>query len=1038
MRKKIFSVVVLCLLFSVAFSQNMDITGKITDENGNPVYGATVVVKGTTRATTTDQNGSFSISAPKGSTLTVTYIGYQNKDIVANGAVVNTTLTSLTKDLNEVVVTALGIKKEKKALGYAITEVKGEDLVQARSVNIANSLVGKVAGLNITSTATGPGGSARISIRGDASITGGSDPLIVVDGIPFNNKTTVNGGTVGEWGGADPGDGISSLNPDEIETISVLKGGTAAALYGSRGSNGVILITTKGGSKSKSAPTIDVGSNFVVEDLLYKKMKDYQYEYGTGDKGTGLTGVKPTSADPNLNQTNSFGAKLDGSSVIQYDGVSRPYSAVKDNFSKFYDIGHTFTNSIGVSGASEKVSYRLSASNLNNAGIVPNNTLIRNNFAVNLNANLSKRFSVLLNGKYIKEKNKNRPKVSDSPGSANYTLWTMPTSLSVETMKANKYKDYAGPPECTHCEFIWSDNQYVQNPYYATEDFTEQDSKDRFVGVVEPRFNVTDWLYLKGRAGFDRFNRRESDVTPTGTGYQVGGGYNTSLTDFNEINLDLMAGIDKKITNKISINALVGGNRMKRSQINDGYNGGPFNIPFFYDISNVSTANRSLSHNDYETRTNSVYGFADLSYNNIYFLNFSARNDWFSTLAPGRNSIFYPSVGASIILSDALKLPSFINYAKLRGSWAETGSDTDPYQLLLTYSLVGATQGAPLAQVSQSQVPNSLLQPRLVTSTEIGLEAKMLNSRLGLDLAVYNKKTTKDIVQATISPTSGYSSAIFNVGEVQNKGIELLISYKVGSGRGLTWEPSFNMSYNKNKVIAIYGDLTQYFVEEPRPRVSGIYQVVGKPFAQILGIAYKRDEKTGEIIYNAQGLPEAQSALKDFGSGIAPWLMGFNNSFRYGQFGLSILVEGRFGGYIYSGTNALAYRYGLHKETLPGRETGVIGKGVTEAGTSNSVAVAAETYYSNLYNFAEPFVYSSDFIKLRQLILDYNFPTKVFGKTPFKAATISIVGRNLWTIMKHTPIIDPEASYTNNNAQGQEFAGLPATRTIGVNLNLKF
>lgn len=1019
----------LCLS-TFSFAQIDELTGHVRFEGVGPVVGATVTVKGTLESTFTNEEGFFRLRNVKpGAIIQVSYVGYKLQEHTVTGPTLDISISQESQKLEEVVVTALGIKKERKALGYSVTEIKGDELTKARSVNVANSLEGKVAGLNVTSTATGPGGSSRITIRGNASITGNNQPLIVLDGIPMNNEDL---GTVGEWGGQDQGDGISSLNPDEIESISVLKGGTAAALYGSRASNGAILVTTKSGSRTAKSPLVEIGSNFVAEDLLNKTIKDYQYEYGTGDRGAGgLVGVKPTSADPNLNQTNSFGAKLDGTPVIQYDGKLRPYSAVKNNFSKFYNTGTNWTNTFAVSGGNDRLTYRFTMSDLNAHGIIPNNTLVRDNVGINLNANVSKRFSVLFNAKYIREKNKNRPRVSDSPGSANYTLWTMPTSLSVATMKANKY-------DSNGFEKVWSNNQYVQNPYFAVEDYSELDVKDRYIGAVEPKFNITDWLFIKGRVGYDKFNRRENDVTPTGTGYQVGGGYNTSLRDFRESNLDLMLGLNKKITNNIGIDALVGGNRMRQITSLDNYGGGPFNIPFFYDISNVSTANRSLSYRYLEKRINSVYGSVDLSYSNFVYLTFTGRNDWFSTLAANKNSIFYPSVGLSFVLSDAFRLPAAINFAKLRGSWAETGGDTDPYNLSLTYALTGATQGSPLAQVNQAQVPNSNLQPYLVTSSEVGLEGRMFNNRFGFDLALYTRDTKNDIVGASISPSSGYTSALFNVGRISNKGVELLLSYKVNLSRTVTWEPSVNMSYNKSNVITLYKDLDKYFVEEPRPRVSAIYQVVNKPFAQILGNAYLRDPKSGEVVFNSQGLPETDPVLKSFGTGIAPYNFGFTNSFRFGAFGLSFLIDGKFGGKIYSGTNALAFRYGLSKGTLPGRETGVIGKGVTEGGASNTVVVDAETYYSNLYNFAEPFIYSSDFIKLRQVIFDYTIPSKVYSRLPIKGVTISLVGRNLWTIMKHTPVIDPESGYSSSNAQGQEFAGMPATRTMGVNLNLKF
>lgn len=1030
MRNKLLFASLLAILISTfTYAQDISVSGRVTDEKNVGIIGATVLLKGTKKATLTNDNGEFTINARKGAVISISYVGYLSKDFTVDGASLNVSLVSQSKDLNEVVVTALGIKKEKKALGYAITEVKGDELTQARTLNIANGLEGKVAGLNISSTATGPGGSTRIVIRGATSITRANGPLIVVDGIPFNND---NQGNVGEWGGQDGGDGISSLNPDEIETISVLKGGTAAALYGSRASNGAILVTTKSGSKSGRPPVIEIGSNFVAESILYKKNKDFQYVYGTGGRAaTGLVGVKPTVADPAVaDQTDSWGAKLDGSSVIQYDGVSRPYSAVTNNFSKFYNTGTAFTNNFAVSGGAEKISYRFSMADLNDKGVMPNSSLVRDNVAMNINANLSKRFSILVNGKYIREKNKNRPRVSDSPGNAAYTLWFLPTSLAVSTLKANKYT-------ANGFEKLWSSNPYVQNPYFATEDYHEQDTKDRFIGVVEPKFNITDWLYVKGRAGFDKFNRHENDITPTGTGYQLGGSYNTSLVDFREANLDGIIGVDKKLSNKFSLSALVGGNRMRQVTYLDGYGGSPFNIPFFYDISNVSTASRSTTSRYLEKRINSVYGSADLSYNNYLFLNLTGRNDWFSTLAPGRNSIFYPSVGLSFVFSDAFKMPAFINYAKIRGSWAKTGGDTDPYNLNLTYALTGATQGAPLAQINQSQVPNAKLQPYQVTGSEIGLEGRLFSNRLAFDLAVYDRKTTNDIVGASISPASGYTTALFNIGEVTNKGVELLLSYKLVNNKNFSWEASYNVGYNKSNVVQIYPGLDKLFVEEPRPRVSGIYQVDGKPFAQILGNGFLRDAKTHQVIFNAQGLPETQG-LQNFGSGVSPWAMGITNSFHHKQFGLTFLVDAKYGGKIYSGTNALATQHGLTKITLPGRETGIVGKGVTEAGTPNTVLVDAQTYYSNLYNFAEPFVYSSDFIKLRSVILDYTVPARVFGRTPFKSATIGIVGRNLWTIMKHTPIIDPESGYSAGNGQGQEFATMPATRTIGVNLNLKF
>lgn len=1051
--KLLLSCLIVFFCFMQSIAQQRTISGKVSDDiTGDPIAGSTVAVKGTKIATQTNSSGYFTITVPNAnSRLVISSVGFQPQDIsVAGQTNFNVSLKTSNRELTEVVVTALGIKKEKKALSSSVTEVKGSDLTEARSVDIANSLEGKVAGLNISSTATGDGGSSRIIIRGNGSLSGDNQPLIVVDGIPMNNNSVTNlvngngagSSSVGMWGGTDQGDGISSLNPDEIESISVLKGGTAAALYGSRASNGAILVTTKSGSKNKNnAIGLEMNSNVVLESLLYKKFDDYQYVYGIGDAPNGqLQGQKPVAPNTGANfQTNSFGAKLDGSPAVQFDGKTRPYSAVTDNLSKFYNTGTTFTNSVAMSGAGDKIIYRFSLSDLNNKGIMPNSTLNRDNAAINLVGNMSKRVSFIANVKYIAEKTHNRPRLSDSPGNAAYTMWTLPTSLSVETLKDNVLTPQGN-------EFVWSNNQYVQNPYFAAYNYERDDHKNRVITSFEPKFNITDWLYVKGLVGFDKYNYDNTDITPTGAGYELGGGYTRQILNFSESNLGVILGVDKKFGGHFALSAIAGGNEMKQSIIRDNNNGGPFNIPFFYDISNVNPSSLGPSHGDYEKKINSFYGSADLSFNNYLYLNLTGRNDWFSSLTPAstykgtfKNSIFYPSVGMSFILSDALKLPDFVNYAKLRVSWAQVGGDTDPYQLSLTYGLAGANNGAPLAQIGPSTVPNPKLVPLVSTTDEAGLEARLLNSRLGVDFTVYNRVTTKDIVQATVSPASGYQAAVFNVGKITNKGVELLLSYQVGNSKGFTWEPSFNLGYNKSNVVALYGALTQITADNARSQTAYIAQEIGKPFDELQVVAFQRNG-AGQIEYDpVSGQPAKAANLKDMGTGVSPYTMGFTNSFQYKGFNLSFLIDAKFGGVIYSGTQALAFRYGLAKETLPGRETGVTGPGVqTDGHTPNTQVVQAESYYTNLYNFGEPFVYKSDFIKLRTITLDYSIPAKNISRTPFKAITVSLVARNLWTIKKYTPNLDPESTYNNGNAQGLEFTGMPITKTMGVNLNLKF
>ena len=1006
------------------------VAGTVVDDKGIALAGVSILIKGTSKGTLTDEKGAYKIEVESPNAILVfSFIGFKKQEItVLQKSLINVQMIPENQALEEVVVTALGIKKEKRALGYAVSEIKGDELTKARSTNIANSLAGKVAGLNISGTATGPSGSSRIVIRGNGSISGNNQPLIIVDGIPINNdnlgSVNIGANRDGTWTGADRGDGISSLNPDEIENISVLKGATAAALYGSRASNGVILVTTKGG-KSEKGIGLEVNSNFVAEDLLIKSYNDYQYEYGLGNNG-----VKPTTVAQTATR-NSWGGKLDGSNAMFYDGVERPYLAVKDNLKKFYQIGTTLTNSVALTGATEKVTYRFSMNDLNNKGVLPNNTLHRNNFALNLNGNLGKNISFVANAKYIIEKNHNRPRVNDSPGNANFTMYVLPTSLGVDVLR-NAVFDANGN------EKVWSDNQFTQNPYFATEQFQQDDEKKRIITSFEPKYTINEWLYVKGRLGFDNFNHYYKNIEPYGTGYALRGNYAVSTRNFTETNTELLVGFNKKFGEKFSVSALLGGNQMRQvTRVTEFSASNSFNIPFFYDISNIDPSARSLSEAYIEKRINSVYGSAELSYNNILFLTATARNDWFSTLAAGKNSIMYPSVGLSFVASEAFVLPEAINYLKFRSSWAQAGGDTDPYNLSLYYALNGAHLGSPIAQVSSNRVPNANLQPLTSTASELGLEAKLFRNKVNVDLAVYNRKTTNDIVAATISGASGYNSALFNVGAIQNSGVELLLGVAITKTKSFTWDASFNMGYNKSEVLSLYGNLNTLRVDQSRPGATFIQQTIGLPYSQIQGYDFKRDA-SGNIVYNAQGFA-MQGDLKNFGTGVSPYTLGLNNTFSFKGVSLSVLVDGKFGGYIYSGTNALAYRFGLAKETLVGREGGVLGAGVTQSGEPNTVKAPAQAYYSGWYSsIATPFVYQSDFIKLRQIVLEYSIPAKYLNKLPFKGASVSIVGRNLAILMKKTPNIDPESTYNNGNAQGLEFAGTPSTRSFGMNVNLKF
>ncbi len=1009
---------------SNVFAQTRQLNGQVTDATNKPIIAVTVKVKGGTTTTVTNADGRFSFNVPAGNVILVlSSVGFNTNEVKVAAGENNLTiaLNVSNTELAEVVVTALGIRKERKALGYALSEIKGDELTQARSNSIVNNLVGKVAGLNVASTATGAGGSTRVILRGNTSISDNNQPLYVVDGIPIDNS---NRGSAGEWGGRDAGDGIQMINPDEIETMTVLKGGNAAALYGARASAGVILITTKKGSKRKGLG-IEFNSNATVETVV--NLTDWQYQYGHGNAG-----VKPvTQADANGISLNSWGAKLDGSNVMQWDGTPRPYIAQKNNFKNFYSPGYNLNNSLSLYGGSDKMTYNLSFSDLNNKSIVPNSTLRRNNFGLNINVNPVDNLTVNLSARYIRERAKNRPRLSDSPGNANFTVGIMPTSWDVETFKTSKFDPITG------FENKFNGNPYITNPYWATENFKQEDARDRLIAAIEAKYNLTKWLYVRGRVGTDQYTRYNFEITPTGTAYTTGGEINDqSTTRFREFNGEIMVGAQKDITSKIGLDVFVGGNRMQQIDESQGFSGSNFFVPGFYNVNNLQ--NKNTNYNYREKRINSVFGSAELSYNKYLYLTVTARNDWYSTLSPDNWSILYPSVAASFILSEAVKLPEVFNYAKLRASWASVGGDRNPYGLSLPYALASNPyNGLPVGSINTGEIPNKNLVPYKVTSYEFGAEIKLLKNRLMVDFTIYNKKTTDDIIGSQISQTSGFGSVLINVGEVSNKGVELLLNGTVIKSKSLTWDASFNMGYNKSVIEKISDQLTTSRIGNARSLTAFVEHHTGSAFGQVMAFDYKRNA-AGQLLLK-DGRPQ-RGELKEYGTGVSPYTMGLNNAFRFGNFNFEFLIDGRFGGYMYSGTNDFSMYRGLAQATLVGREGGVVADGIDEAtGAKNNKNVAPQDYYQSIgLNISSEFIYKSDFIKLRQIIFGYNIPATLLSKTPFKGASVSVVGRNLAILMKHTPNIDPESTYNSGNAQGLEWYGAPPVRSIGVNLNLKF
>ncbi|SEW23119.1 TonB-linked outer membrane protein, SusC/RagA family [Chitinophaga sp. YR573] len=995
-----------------------DITGTVRDVKGYPIPGVTVAIKNGNRGTKTDDNGFYLISADAGDVIVFTYVGYIPQEIIVNTqGVISTILERDIRGLNELVVTALGIRRKARSNGYAVSTIQGADLTKAREISVANSLEGRIAGVNSTPPTTGPGGSSRITIRGNSSLNRNNQPLYVVNGIQMNND---NLGSAKMYGGADLGDGISSINPDDIEEMTVLKGGAASALYGQRGINGVILITTKSGKSGQMA--VELNSNVSIDKV--NDFLDFQEVYGQG-----LKGVKPSDKTSALNSgLQSWGSKLDGSQTTLFDGQLHPYSKQGNHIKDFYKTGATFSNTLSVSGGNGKTTYRVAAGDLRSSGIYPNTRYFRDNINLDLNYKLSDKWSGQTNVTYVKEITNNRSNLSDAPGNGNYGIAFLPSNVKA---------DYLAPgADPLGNEIVYSSDLFSTNPYFAANRFINNTEKNRVLGVTSLKYAPFSWLYIQGRVTNDYFGFNATSITPTGTAYRPTGSLDLERNrQFNEMNADVLLGIEKDLTSSLQLNFNAGANLLKKTDKTNDVSASGFAFPFVYNPATASTKNSTIT--DSRREIHSVYGSLELGWQNTLYLNLTDRNDWSSTLPLQNNSYNYPSANLSYIFSETLKT-HWLSFGKLRAGYAQVGGDADEYKTKLYYSTLGSPiNGVPLGDIS-SEIPNKKLKPLKAKEIETGIELKMFNNRFFADFSWYNKQISNDIVSATVSLGSGYTSAIVNVGKLENKGIELLIGGVPVKTPNITWTTSINIANNNNKVLQLAEGQTSMLVTDGQSRTEAAFinQVVGLPFAQIMVYDLKRDTK-GNLVVNSSGLPQRTDALVAKGSGVAPLTGGWNNNISYKNLHLSFLIDFKSGGKIYSGTNARAYGYGLQKETLPGREGGVVVTGVTEEGTPVTNTIDAQTYYSQLATISALHVYKTDFIKFRSVSLTYDFNNSML-RNKLHGLSVSLVGRNLFYIKKSTPNIDPESNYSNANAQGLEYAGLPTSKSFGINLNVKF
>ena len=1019
---------------SITEQQQLSVTGKITDSKGEPVTGVNVVLKGTLIGSTSDAGGNYTLNVPdlKG-TLAFSFIGYTAQEVpINNRRTVNVTLMEETKTLDEVVVTALGIRREAKTLGYATAVVNNVQLTENRTSTAIGTLQGKVSGVNITQLGTGPSGSTRIRIRGNSAFQGANLPLLVVNGVPIDNTRFSEGST-------DLGDGLSSINPDDIESMNVLKGAAAAALYGSRAKDGVIMITTRLGTETKGFG-VTYNMNYTAEKAV--DYTDFQYDYGQGERGIRPTAPFPTSG------VWSFGEKiLPGMTQVLFDNVTAPYVAVttKERYKEFYRTANNLTNTLSFSNSGANGGFDLSIANTTNTAILKNSDFTRRNITLGFTQNISKWINVSGNVNYSNEYYQNAPYGAGNQSAEVNTIATMANTMPLSLMK-----EFAQNP-VTGKEIIWSRFLPRVNPYFLQLNRFDNNKRDRVLGNIALKFNVTKNIYIQGRIAQDFYYRIHDYNSPTGrldaqtppAGY-VDGSYNRTNNKFRERNYDVLISAQHKFGD-IGLNITAGGNQMFRSMETEDESAQDFIQPGLYTVMNGRQ--KSASHGLTERAVNSVYGAAEISYKNYLFLNATARNDWFSTLSPGNRSILYPSITTSFIFTDALKsiMPDWVSFGKLRLSYAEVGDDNvSAYSNIQFYSInanlfAGPGGSVPVGGYSSGTIANPNLRPLRVGEIEGGIDLRLFNNKIGFDFALYSKKTTDQIVSATTSQASGFSSQLINVGESVSKGFESSLQVSPVETKAFTWSINANIAYNTSEVLKL--GLSD---KDTVITVGNVYQIVGRPLGQLYYYIQATDAN-GNLIFDKNSGNAVRSASRvNVGTNLPTWFGGITNTFNVEGVILSFLIDFKLGKHYVSnfGANHDYWRHGLHRGTLPGRDVGyVIGDGVNPDGSVNTTHADLQPFYENYTSngIEDPFVKNAGFWKLRQISLGYDF-VRFLPRIQFiKGLKLSIVSNNVAILKKWVPNMDPEDIYTfDDTSINGNVSAYPATRTIGFNLNVKF
>lgn len=1064
-----------CLVADSIAQERRRITGTVVDASTRaPMVGVTVQVLGTTIGTSTNLDGFYSIMASSDEVLLFTFVGMVPQEIlVGSRNVIDVELSSDVIMGQELVVTAFGIQREIKALGYSITEVRSSEIAQTGEINPISSLAGKVAGLDITETTAGPSGSRRVVIRGVNQILGDNQPLYVIDGVPVENSSL---GQADQWGGFDLGDGTLDLNPDDIESISVLKGASAAALYGSRALNGVILITTKRGTRQQGLG-LEVNSATTI-DRISTRLDDVQSIYGQGSNGT-----FPQEGQISRNITSAWGPRLGSpGTILQADGTVRGFDRISNNVSDFFRMGITRHNTITLTTGTEASALRFSYSNINNTDIIPNSGLNRNIFTLRGSTQTTDYLSFDSRISYSSEEVKNRPAMADDVNNLGNGLVGIVPNFDQAWLKTYKdengnYIDYTG-------------NQFRANPYWTINETLNESRRDRITGFLSANIQLGDPLMVRLRGGLDQYSYNFINFYNQGTPTRSGGQLVEQNFNVLEVNFEALLMYSASLSADFDLTATAGASRMNNTVKISDIMGTEIIAPGMVSLTNFQ--NLAVTPQEYRKEIQSVLGFVHLGFRNYAFLELTARNDWSSTLPLDNNSFFYPSASLSFIPTDAfgLDIPG-LSFAKFRASWAQVGGDTDPYMLNLTYSMSGRTHmGMPLGGITGTLMPNQNLKPETANSYELGTDIRFFDGRATLDFAYFNTTTKDQILQVQIPEASGFERAIINSGDMNNRGVELLITgipYNSGNWR---WEISGNYTKIWNTVNKLSDQVDAITIADARWSGVSIIAQEGRPYGTIMGRGYKRTPD-GRIIHGADGLPMATDEPIELGNILPDFTAGITNTLTRGNFHVRAALDFRFGGDIYSITNRQLYLSGMHGATAAGRDgynfwaqtnqqalqawvaagndpstfVGIpydnnfrnqyssqydffVGDGVKVVGADangnpiyeeNDILVNPATYWNRAANdIPETNVYDGSYIKLRDVSIGYNIPRRYLNRLSINSATISVVGRNLWVLHKNVPNIDPESTYNNSNGQGLEYGSLPTRRHFGINLNLKF